>query len=195
VISTTLSGDTPAELRLTWRTKPKARQALEEELFGKRILFTDKDENLASTSTIVTDYRSQEDAEADFRQLKDPKVVFFSPMFHWTDHTIRVHTLSCVLALIVARLMVGEADRNGVHLSMRAPTGGPRGNPGDRAAVPRRPRSAPRPTDAHQDGPHPAASLRHLRPRHLRSPALSWVIHPPGPETPPDLRQRRIRTD
>jgi transposase len=120
VISTTLSGDTPAQLRLTWRTKPQARQALEEELFGKRILFTDKDKRLAPTSTIVTDYRSQEDAEADFRQLKDPKVVSFSPMFHWTDHKIRVHVFSCVLALMVARLMVREADRNGLHLSVRA---------------------------------------------------------------------------
>jgi transposase len=120
VISTTLSGDTPAQLRLTWRTKPQARQALEEELFGKRILFTDKDKRLAPTSTIVTDYRSQEDAEADFRQLKDPKVVSFSPMFHWTDHKIRVHVFSCVLALMVARLMVREAARNGLHLSVRA---------------------------------------------------------------------------
>jgi transposase len=120
VISTTLSGDTPAQLRLTWRTKPQARQALEEELFGKRILFTDKDKRLAPTSTIVTDYRSQEDAEADFRQLKDPNVVSFSPMFHWTDHKIRVHVFSCVLALMVARLMVREAARNGLHLSVRA---------------------------------------------------------------------------
>ena len=120
VISTTLSGDTPAELRLTWRTKPAARAALEEEIFGKRILVTDKDQHLASTATIVTDYRSQEDAEADFRQLKDPKVVSFSPMFHWTDHKIRVHVFACVLALTVARLMVREADRNGLHLSVRA---------------------------------------------------------------------------
>jgi len=120
VISTTLSGETPAELRLTWRTKPKARQALEEEIFGKRILFTDKDKTHATTTQIVTDYRSQEEAEADFRQLKDPKVVSFSPMFHWTDHKIRVHAFSCVLALMVARLMVREADHHGVHLSVRA---------------------------------------------------------------------------
>lgn len=120
VISTTLSGENPAELRLTWRTKPKARQALEEEIFGKRILFTDKDQTLASTAVIVTDYRSQEDVEADFRQMKNPKVVSFSPMFHWTDHKIRVHVFSCVLALIVARLLVRQADRHGVHLSVRA---------------------------------------------------------------------------
>jgi transposase len=120
VISTALTGDTPAELRLTWRTKPAARAALEEEIFGKRILFTDKDKARAPTARIVADYRSQEDAEADFRQLKDPKVVSFSPMYHWTDHKIRVHAFACVLALMVARLMVREADRNGLHLSVRA---------------------------------------------------------------------------
>lgn len=119
VISTTLTGDTPAELRLTWRTKPAARAALEEEVFGKRILFSDKDKPLASTADIVADYRSQENAEADFRQMKDPKVVSFSPMFHWTDHKIRVHVCYCVLALMTARLMAREANRAGLHLSVR----------------------------------------------------------------------------
>jgi transposase len=117
VISTTLVGQTPADLRLTWRTKPNARQALEEELFGKRILFTDKDR--APTAVVVGDYRSQEAAEGDFRQMKDPKVVSFSPMFHFTDQKIRVHVFYCVLALTVARLMVREADRHGMHMSVR----------------------------------------------------------------------------
>jgi transposase len=117
VISTTLVGETPADLRLTWRTKPNARQALEEELFGKRILFTDKER--APTAVVVGDYRSQQAAEGDFRQMKDPKVVSFSPMFHFTDHKIRVHVFSCVLALTVARLMVREADRHGMHMSVR----------------------------------------------------------------------------
>jgi len=68
---------------------------------------------------IVADYRSQDAAEADFRQMKDPKVVSFSPMFHWTDQKIRVHAFYCVLALTVARLMTREADRHGMHLSLR----------------------------------------------------------------------------
>jgi transposase len=117
VISTTLTGDTPADLRLTWRTKPAARAALEDELFGKRILFTDKDR--APKAVIVADYRSQSQVEGDFRQMKDPHVVSFSPMFHWTDHKIRVHVFYCVLALTVARLMVREADRHGLHMSVR----------------------------------------------------------------------------
>ncbi|MBI4872730.1 MAG: IS1634 family transposase [Candidatus Riflebacteria bacterium] len=119
VISTSLSGEQPAELRLSFRIKAKARAALEAELFGKRILFSDKDDELASTAVIIADYRSQEEVEADFRQMKDPKVVSFSPMFHWTDQKIRVHVFYCVLALMVARLMVREADRNGMHMSVR----------------------------------------------------------------------------
>jgi transposase len=117
VISTTLTGEKPADLRLAWTTKPKARAALQDELFGKRILLTDKDR--APKAVIVSDYRSQEAAEADFRQMKDPKVVSFSPMFHWTDQKIRVHVFYCVLALTVARLMVREADRHGMRLSVR----------------------------------------------------------------------------
>ena len=119
VISTTLSGESPAELRLRFRTNPAARAALEAELFGKRILFTDKGPRQASTAAIVADYRSQEAAEGDFRQMKDPKVVSFSPMFHFTDQKIRVHVAYCVLALMVARLMTREAARAGMHMSVR----------------------------------------------------------------------------
>lgn len=117
VISTTLTGDTPTELRLTWRTKPAARRTLEAELFGKRILFTDH--HNWTTDQIVTAYRSQSHVEADFRQMKDPHVVSFSPMHHWTDPKIRVHSFYCVLALTITRLMVREADRAGLHMSAR----------------------------------------------------------------------------
>lgn len=117
VISTTLTGDTPGELRLRWRTKPAARTALEAELFGKRILFTDRHD--WTTDQIVTAYRSQSHVEADFRQMKDPHVVSFSPMHHWTDQKIRVHSFYCVLALTIARLMAREADRTGIHMSVR----------------------------------------------------------------------------
>ncbi len=119
VIFATLVGQEPADLRLTWATAPEARDSLEDELFGKRVLFTDKDKRAAPTAAIVADYRSQEAAEGDFHQLKDPKVVSFSPMFHWTEQKIRVHVFYCVLALALARLMVREADRHGLHLSVR----------------------------------------------------------------------------
>ena len=68
---------------------------------------------------VVAGYRSQSDAEGGFRQLKDPKVVSFSPMWHWTDAHIRVHVSYCVTALAIAHLMRREAARAGIPLSVR----------------------------------------------------------------------------
>ncbi|MHB8319631.1 MAG: IS1634 family transposase [Acidimicrobiales bacterium] len=119
VMVTILTGDEPPELRLNFHIDKKARAALEEELFGKRILFSDKSIEEATTATIVAEYRSQEAVEGDFRQMKDTKVVSFSPMFHWSESKIRVHVFYCVLALMVARLMVREAEQAGIHMSVR----------------------------------------------------------------------------
>ena len=109
--------DTPASLRLTWTIDQGAQRRLQAELFGKRILFTDHDD--WPVAEVVAAYRAQADAEAGFRQLKDPKVVSFSPMFHWTEQKIRVHVFYCVLALAVAHLMRREAARAGLALSVR----------------------------------------------------------------------------
>jgi hypothetical protein len=67
----------------------------------------------------VAGYRSQSEAEFGFRQLKDTRVVSFSPMFHWTEHNIRVHVFTCVLALQVAHLMRLQARRAGLDMSVR----------------------------------------------------------------------------
>jgi transposase len=112
-----LTGDTPTEHRLSVTVDTKAQDALETEVFGKRILITHRDH--WTISEVVAAYRSQSDAEFSFRQLKDPRVVSFSPMHHWTEHNIRVHTFTCVLALQIAHLMRREAEQVGLHLSVR----------------------------------------------------------------------------
>jgi transposase len=117
VITATLTGDVPATLRLSWRTDQAARRRLEGRIFGKRVLFTNRDEWTAAE--VVAAYRSQSEVEAGFRQLKDPHVVSFSPLHHWTDQKIRVHVFYCVLALAVAHLLRRHADQAGLHLSVR----------------------------------------------------------------------------
>jgi len=117
VITVTLTGGDPATFVLETAVDPKAIKALADELFGKRILFTDHDDWAAVD--VVAGYRSQSDIENDFRQMKDPHVVSFSPMFHWTDNNIRVHAFYCVLALTVARLMHREAVNAGMPMSVR----------------------------------------------------------------------------
>jgi len=117
VISTTLTGESPDQLRLTFRTDTRARTKLENRIFGKRILFTNRED--WTTADIVAAYRSQNEVESGFRQMKDPHVVSFGPMHHWTDQKIRVHVFYCVLALTIAHLMRRETERAGLHLSVR----------------------------------------------------------------------------
>ena len=117
VLTTTLTGDKPSQLRLTWAVDEPARRELETELFGKRILVTSRDD--WPVPEVVAGYRSQSDAEAGFRQLKDPRVVSFSPMHHWTDQKIRVHVSYCVTALAVAHLMRRQARQHGLDPSVR----------------------------------------------------------------------------
>ena len=117
VITATLAGDSPATFTLTWTLDPKAVKALAAEMFGKRILFTDHDD--WPVVDVVAAYRSQSHVENDFRQMKDPRVVSFSPMFHWTDQKIRVHVFYSVLALAIARLMRREATNAGTPMSVR----------------------------------------------------------------------------
>ena len=117
VVRWELTGQVPAELRLTWHVDPTARAELENELFGKHVLITDHDH--WPVPDVVAAYRSQSEAEFSFRQLKDRHVVSFSPMYHWSEHNIRVHVFTCVLALQIAHLMRLHADRAGLHLSVR----------------------------------------------------------------------------
>ena len=117
VLTTTLAGTGPQSLNLSWTVNTTARDTLETEIFGKRILFTDRE--TWTTAQVVAAYRSQSEVEADFRQMKDAHVVSFSPMYHWTDQKIRVHAFYCVLALAVARLMQREVSRTGLNMSVR----------------------------------------------------------------------------
>ena len=117
VITWRLDGDKPRDLRLTWSIDPDAHAALEEEIFGKHVLITGHDEWPAAD--LIAAYRSQSEAGSSFRQMKDRHVVSFSPMFHWTEHNIRVHVFTCVLALQIAHLMRLQTDQAGLHLSVR----------------------------------------------------------------------------
>jgi transposase len=117
VITWQLSGGKPKDLRLAWDIDQDARAALEEEIFGKHVLITDHDDWPAAE--VIAAYRSQSEAESGFRQLKDPHTVSFSPMWHWTEHNIRVHAFTCVLALQIAHLMRYQARQAGLRMSVR----------------------------------------------------------------------------
>jgi transposase len=117
VITWELGGGQPRDLRLAWSVDEKARAALEEEIFGKHVLITGHDD--WPIAEVIAGYRSQSEAEFSFRQMKDTHVVSFSPMHHWTEHNIKVHVFTCVLALQIAHLMRRKATRAGLAMSVR----------------------------------------------------------------------------
>ncbi|MCA1670770.1 MAG: IS1634 family transposase [Actinobacteria bacterium] len=117
VLTYQLTGNTPPEYRLSFHLDAHAQQALEQEIFGKRVLITNRQD--WPVAEVVAGYRSQSEAKFGFRQLKDPHLVSFSPMHHWTDHNIRVHLFTCVLALQIAHLIRRHAHQHGLALSVR----------------------------------------------------------------------------
>jgi transposase len=93
--------------RLQYWVDEDARTHLETEVFGKRILLTNRDQ--WSTEEIVLAYRGQHHVEAVFRQCKDDRHLAVRPQFHWTDQKIQVHTFICLLALLLARVVERKA--------------------------------------------------------------------------------------
>ena len=100
---------------LHWSFHQDAWDRLKHTLLGKTVLFTDRDE--WTDEQIVRAYRSQSHVEATFRQMKDPHVLTFRPIHHWTDQKLRVHALYCVLALMVLNLLRRKLTQAGITIS------------------------------------------------------------------------------
>jgi transposase len=101
-------GDRQGGDRLEYWVDDAARRHLETEVFGKRIVATNRDE--WSTEDILLAYRGQSQVEAVFRQLKDDEHLALRPQYHWTDQKIHVHAFICLLALLLARIVEHQAE-------------------------------------------------------------------------------------
>ena len=158
VITWTLTGESPAGLRLRFRTKKAARAALEEELFGKRILFSDKSLEEVPTAQIVAEYRSQETVEGDFRQMKDQGRLVLP------DVPLERAEDPCPRLLLRPRAHGREAPgprgrpRRHAPERPRAPLDA-RSDRRDRAPLPGRDGTPPGPANAHRHGPSRTAPL------------------------------------
>lgn len=97
--------------RLEYRIDEDARRHLETEVFGKRILVTNRSD--WSTEDILLAYRGQSHVEAVFRQLKDDEHLALRPQYHWTDQKIQVHAFICLLAFLLAQVVAHEAKQYG----------------------------------------------------------------------------------
>jgi len=84
--------------------------------FGKNIIFTDHVD--WGTEEIVRAYRDRYKIETAFRWTKDPAFIRWQPMYHWTDSKIRVHGLTCVMALLYLSLLHLKLKSAGLNLSL-----------------------------------------------------------------------------
>jgi transposase len=83
--------------------------------FGVRLLFTTKTD--LSSEEIVRLYNHDKQAvEQDFRQLKSPDLVRFSPIRHFTDTKIRLYAMVCILALLVLKVMHRRIQHMGLSV-------------------------------------------------------------------------------
>lgn len=101
---------------LSYRVDHEALKRVIDRRFGKTVLFTDNDS--WSDTEITLAYRGQYRVEEAFRTMKNPHFVSWSPMWHWTDHNIRVHAFYCVLALTLASLLQRELHSQGIEISI-----------------------------------------------------------------------------
>jgi transposase len=119
-INRVLSADYRPELsgqsRLAWSVDDAEIKRLETEVFGKRLLMTDRHD--WSTEEIIEAYHGQSRVEDVFRQIKDPDHLAMRPQFHWTDQKIRVHSFICLTAYLLSRLVELEARKVGYDGSL-----------------------------------------------------------------------------
>jgi len=104
--------------RLQYWVDEDARQHLHREVFGKRIVVTNR--HNWSTEEILLAYRGQSHVEAVFRQTKDDEHLAIRPQYHWTDQKIHVHVFICLLALLLARTVEHQARGLHPHESLSA---------------------------------------------------------------------------
>lgn len=97
--------------RVSWEIDSAALAFLETAVCGKRRLMTDQ--HAWSTEEIMAASQGQSHAEAAFRQLNDVDHLTVRPPYHWTDQKGRVHTLVCLLAFLLCRLVERESRAAG----------------------------------------------------------------------------------
>ena len=101
---------------LSYSVDHKAMEQVFTNRLGKTILFTDN--HSWSNEEIILAYRGQFQVEKAFETMKDPHFVSWSPMWHWTDHNVRVHAFYCVLALTLVSLLQRELFVHGIDVSI-----------------------------------------------------------------------------
>lgn len=102
---------------LRWHVDMDRYEWLCQHYFGRRLLVTNRHE--WTTEEIVNAFRGQSHVERAFRTVKDPFHLAVRPQYHWTDQKIRVHVFCCLMAYLLAALMIRKIRAAGLKHSPR----------------------------------------------------------------------------
>ena len=84
--------------------------------FGKNLLFSSDTD--AESSWIITQYKLKNKIEDDFKLIKDPDLIRWRPVRHWTDTKIRAFGFCCIMSLVLIKVMQLKAHRVGLQMSI-----------------------------------------------------------------------------
>jgi hypothetical protein len=82
--------------------------------FGKNLVFSNMLH--AETGYLIDTYCQKQIVEDDFHLLKDPHIIRFRPIRHWTDSKIRAYAFCCVMSMALIRVMQWMAQRTGFKM-------------------------------------------------------------------------------
>jgi len=83
--------------------------------FGKNLIFSDMLD--AETGYLIDTYNQKNIIEDDFQLLKDPTIIRFQPIRHWTDTKIRAYAFCCVVSMTLIRSMQWKAAQAGYKMT------------------------------------------------------------------------------
>lgn len=83
--------------------------------FGKNLIFSNMLE--AESGFLIDTYREKNIIEDDFKLLKDPAIIRFRPIRHWTDSKIRAYAFCCVVSMTLMRVMQWMTEKAGCAMS------------------------------------------------------------------------------
>jgi transposase len=116
IIKVSLIEKASGRFDIEWKIEPQAYQWITENLFGKRILVTCREE--WSEEEIIAAYQGQSHVERVFKHLKNPYHNTVHPQYHWTDQKIKVHTFICLIGLLLSQVLWKKARDKGYILSL-----------------------------------------------------------------------------
>ena len=101
---------------IDWEIDSENYRFVTENIFGKKILVTGRDE--WSEEEIIKAYFGQSNIERVFKNFKNPYHHAVHPQFHWTDQKVKVHTFICLTGLLLSQVIWKKAREAGYNYSI-----------------------------------------------------------------------------